>query len=83
MRRFWIKAALAATLLTPLAATPASAQPSGRDLGQHHACVAQQVGFSGTLNPGVHHQGYSNVMGTFSMCPPSEGPAEQGTDRDR
>lgn len=76
MRRTWIMASLAATLLAAVAVAPAAAQPSGRDFGQHHACVAQRVGLSGTHNPGVHHQGYSNLTGTFHICPPSEGPGE-------
>jgi hypothetical protein len=76
MRRTWITAVLAATLLATGGATPVAAQPSGRDFGQHHACVAQRVGLSGAHNPGVHHHGYSNVMGTFTLCPPSEGPRE-------
>jgi SRSO17 transposase len=83
MRQIWIKAALAATLLASVIAAPASAGPSGRDFGQHHACVAQTTGLNGTLNPGVHHRGYSNVMEKFSMCSPSEGRAQHSADRAR
>ena len=81
MRRIWTKAVLGATLLAITVAAPVGAQPSGRDFGQHHACVAQSVGFSGTHNPGVHPQGYSNVPERFTMCLPSEGPAGIHTDR--
>lgn len=82
MRRTWNTALLAAMLLAAAGATPAAAQLSGRDFGQHHACVAQSIGLSGTHNPGVHHLGYSNVMETFTMCPPSDGPGEVHSGRE-
>lgn len=33
---------------------------AGVAFGQHHAAMAQEMGgFSGTMNPGVMHQGFS------------------------
>ncbi len=33
--------------------------PTGMAFGQHVVEHAQEGHFSGTMNPGVHHQGYS------------------------
>ena len=55
--------ALAAVVVLALAA-PAfatGADGAGRDFGQHHAAHAREMGgFTGTMNPGVMHQGFSN-----------------------
>ena len=40
------------------------ADGAGRDYGQHHAAHAREMGgFSGTMNPGVMHRGFSGWMG--------------------
>ena len=51
--------ALALAFAAPaMAAT--GADGAGRAYGQHHAAMAQGMGgFSGTMNPGVMHQGFS------------------------
>lgn len=37
---------------------------AGRDFGQHHAMHAQEMtGFTGVMNPGVLHKGFSGWMG--------------------
>ena len=34
---------------------------AGQAYGQHHAAMAQDMGgFTGDMNPGVHHQGFYN-----------------------
>ena len=34
---------------------------AGQDFGQHHAGMVQEMGgLTGEMNPGVHHQGFSN-----------------------
>jgi hypothetical protein len=41
---------------------------AGSDYGLHHAGMAQEMGgFTGTMNPGVHHQGFSNWDPTMPM----------------
>ncbi len=58
-------ALLALTLVLVLAlAAPAFATTgaggAGRDFGLHHAAHAQEMGgFTGEMNPGVMHHGYS------------------------
>ncbi|MDF1596789.1 MAG: hypothetical protein P1T08_11985 [Acidimicrobiia bacterium] len=51
-------ATVAALMLAPVAA---SASPDG-NFGSHVSQHAQDHGFSGTHNPGVHHQGASGWM---------------------
>ena len=63
MRRVFT--AVAVLALTLAVAAPAFAATgaggAGREYGQHHAAMAKEMGgFSGTMNPGVHHQGFSN-----------------------
>ena len=66
MRRLFT---LVATLALTLAiAAPALAQTgaggAGSAYGQHHAMMAQEMGgFSGDMNPGVMHKGFSGWMG--------------------
>jgi hypothetical protein len=67
MRRLSI---IVATLALTLAlAAPAFAATgaggAGRDFGQyHHAAHAQEMGgFTGDMNPGVMHRGFSGWMG--------------------
>lgn len=78
MRSIATALAIAGALALLGAVGSASAEPSGRDFGQHIACVALNGdnlgGLSGTRNPG-RHQGYSNVADTFATCPADEGPA--------
>lgn len=62
MRRFsTIVATLALTLaLTAPALAATGAGGVGKAYGQHHATHAQEMGgFSGDMNPGVMHQGFS------------------------
>lgn len=58
IRRIPLVASLAAALLG--IAGPADAAASPAPFGEHVVHCAQTVGFSGTHNPGVHHQGFSN-----------------------
>lgn len=61
------------TLIVVLALTSALAAPAlaatgaggaGRDYGQHIAAHAQEMGgFTGNMNPGVMHQGFSGWTG--------------------
>lgn len=61
------------TLIVVLALTLALAAPAlaatgaggaGRDYGQHIAAPAQEMGgFTGNMNPGVMHQGFSGWTG--------------------
>ncbi len=46
--------AVATTVLSLAAATPASAAGTS-NFGQHVRTCAQTMGFSGTHNPGMHH----------------------------
>jgi hypothetical protein len=55
-------------MIAVVAAVPAFAVNgsggAGRDYGQHHAAHAQEMGgFTGTMNPGVMHQGFSGWTG--------------------
>lgn len=60
-------AALTAALVLSLAApafAATGADGAGQAYGQHHAAMAQDMGgFTGTDNPGVHHQGFSGWSG--------------------
>ena len=63
MRRVFTAVAVLALAL--VVAAPAFAATgaggAGRDYGLHHAGMAKEMGgFTGTMNPGVHHQGFSN-----------------------
>ena len=63
---------VAALALALVVAAPAFAGNgsggAGRDYGLHHAAMAQEMGgFTGTMNPGVHHQGFSNWDPTMPM----------------
>lgn len=66
MRRFpTIVATLALTLALAAPALAAiGAEGAGRDYGQHHAAHVQEMGgFTGDMNPGVMHQGFSGWTG--------------------
>jgi len=53
---------LALSLAVPAFATGANG--AGKAFGQHHASMAQEMGgFTGTMNPGVMHQGFSGWTG--------------------
>ncbi len=69
---------LGAAVLTSMVVGSVGAEPTGREFGQHIACVAQNGdnmgGLSGQRNPG-RHQGYSNVADSFISCQANEGPA--------
>lgn len=51
---------VAALFLTATAEAPAAAAEPPVPFGEHVVHCAQQMGFSGDHNPGVHHQGFSN-----------------------
>jgi hypothetical protein len=60
---FTIAAALALSVAAPAFAATGAAG-AGRAYGQHHAAHAQEMGgFTGTMNPGVMHQGFSGWTG--------------------
>lgn len=40
-------------------AIAAAADHTGYEYGQHHAAHAREGGFTGTMNPGVVHRGFS------------------------
>ncbi len=67
MRRLVVIVVLVATLL--VAGTTSAFAASGTDYG---TCVVTHAdmmsGFTGDMNPGVHHQGYSNWDGTCTGC---------------
>ena len=58
---------LALVLVLALAApafAATGADGAGRDFGLHHAAHAQEMGgFTGEMNPGVLHNGFSGWMG--------------------
>lgn len=55
---------LVLALAAPAFAATTGADGAGRDYGLHHAAHARQMGgFSGEMNPGVHHRGFSGWMG--------------------
>ena len=59
---FVLAAALSLTVAAPAFATGAGG--AGRDFGQHHATHAQEMGgFTGAMNPGVMHKGFSGWTG--------------------
>jgi hypothetical protein len=65
MKKLGMLAAVLAIVLT--AAGPAyaatGANGAGRAFGQHVSTMAQDVGFSGSMNPGVMHRGFSGWTG--------------------
>jgi hypothetical protein len=64
-------AVLVLVLAVPaLAGTPGTtgAGGAGQDFGRHHATMAREMGgLTGHMNPGVHHQGFSNWDPSMSM----------------
>jgi hypothetical protein len=52
-------------LLIPAAALAVDGSGgAGQDYGLHHAGMAQDMGgFTGDMNPGVHHEGFSGWTG--------------------
>jgi len=59
---FVVAVVLALGLAAP--AFAAGADGAGRAFGQHHASHAQEMGgFTGTMNPGVMHKGFSGWTG--------------------
>lgn len=57
-----LSAAMVLALAAPAFAT--GANRAGHEYGQHHAAHAREMGgFSGTMNPGVMHRGFSGWMG--------------------
>lgn len=53
-------ATVAALMLAPAAASASTTGNFGSHVAQH---AQEMVGFSGDMNPGVHHQGASGWMG--------------------
>lgn len=59
---FGLTAALALAMAAPAFAT--GADGAGYEYGEHHADHARHMGgFTGTMNPGVMHRGFSAWMG--------------------
>jgi hypothetical protein len=58
---------VAAVVLMLWLAAPAfatGADGAGKEFGLHHAAHAQEMGgFTGDMNPGVHHRGFSGWPG--------------------
>lgn len=65
MRKLLISAltvALSLAIAAPAFAT--GSDRAGYEFGQHHAAHARDMdGFTGTINPGVMHRGFSGWMG--------------------
>jgi len=60
---FVLALALVLALAAPAFAVT-GADGAGRDFGLHHAAHAQEMGgFTGDMNPGVLHNGFSGWMG--------------------
>ena len=60
---FVLALALVLALAAPAFAVT-GADGAGRDFGLHHAAHAQEMGgFTGEMNPGVTHNGFSGWMG--------------------
>jgi hypothetical protein len=53
-----------AVVLTPLTALADAPTPTGAQFGEHVSTCAQDMGLSGTHNPGVHHRGFAGWDGT-------------------
>ena len=63
MVMFAVTAVLALAAASPAFAVDGSSG-AGADFGAHHAAHAQEMtGFTGTMNPGVTHQGFSGWTG--------------------
>lgn len=58
-RRIAALAAAAAAVVAMIAAPATAAEPTGREFADHVRMAQTQMGFSGTHNPGVMHQGFS------------------------
>jgi len=58
-RRLATMAATALILVVASAGVALAADGAGRDYAEHVRMCQQAMGFSGTHNPGVVHQGYS------------------------
>ena len=59
---FAVVAVLAMSIAAPAFAT--GADGAGSQFGPHHAAMALEMGgFTGTMNPGVMHQGFSGWKG--------------------
>jgi hypothetical protein len=59
---FVLAVALSLAVASPAFAT--GADGAGRDFGQHHAAHAREMGgFTGTMNPGAMHKGFSGWTG--------------------
>jgi len=57
-------AVFALTVVLALSVAAPAFAATGLDFGQHHATHAQEMGgFTGTMNPGVMHQGFSGWTG--------------------
>ena len=65
MRKLLIWAlAVALSLVMTAPAFATGADSAGYEYGQHHADHAREMGgFTGTMNPGVMHRGFSGWMG--------------------
>lgn len=66
MRKTLLMASMACALLLALAAPAfaAGADGAGREFGRHHAAHATEMGgFTGEMNPGVMHAGFSGWEG--------------------
>ena len=56
-------AVIVLSIAAPVIAVPPGSGGAGVAFGLHHAEMAQEGGFSGEMNPGVHHQGFSGWTG--------------------
>ena len=54
-----IIAAAVVTMVSTGAGSALAAEATGRDYAEHVRMCQQEMGFSGTHNPGVMHRGYS------------------------
>ncbi len=65
MKKFTISIlALVLSLAVAAPAFAAANDGAGYEYGQHHSTHAREMsGFSGTMNPGVMHRGFSGWMG--------------------
>ena len=65
MRKLLISSLVVAwslAIAAPVLATGSNS--AGYEYGQHHAAHAREMGgFTGTINPGVMHRGFSGWMG--------------------
>lgn len=62
-----VSAMLTAALVGLVASAPAQAS-TGVDYADHVRACQQEMGFSGTHNPGVMHQGFSGWDSTTHTC---------------